>query len=159
MSSTGILQNVEAHWASVREVNDMSGAYEVEVHNLTPEQEKYITSFGQGKPMWTEVRTSAKYPEKGRHVKFKTAKPPKVIDGLKNELPLDVKVGNGSIVNIQFIASAITYRGETKVKLTLLTLQVLKLVEFKDDLPVVKGEYQAPTENKSLDNTPLEEVN
>lgn len=173
--TTGLLTNAEIHWACVREPNVYSGKYEVEVHNLTKEQIDYINSFSVGKSAWTEVRTDAKYPEKGKFIKFRCAKPPRICDGQKNDLPEDVLIGNGTTANVLFLVSEPrSPQGVAKVKLTLNTIQVLKLVEYKaDNLPTVKGEYSAsvgkktyneskdvPAESeKLLDTEPLEEVN
>lgn len=60
-----------------------------------------------------------------------TAKPIRVVDNLKKLWDQEVKIGNGSEVNVSFVVNEYTYNGTTGKKPGLIAIQVVKLVPYE----------------------------
>jgi hypothetical protein len=86
--------DVELYWASVHTPNQMSGKYQVNLTNLSPERIKWFEDNGM------EVRTKESQPEMGTYYTAKSGYPIIVLDEDGDLTEEDV--GNGSRADILF---------------------------------------------------------
>lgn len=83
------LVDVELQWACLNHTNDLSGKYQVDLVNLTEEQQKALLALG---PL--TLRTRSDKPEKGVFITAKSMHPILAVN--PDGSPVTVKVANGS---------------------------------------------------------------
>lgn len=87
------LKNVDLFWAHLNAVSDMSGKYQVDICNLTPEHLQQLESIGF---KWARNREDK--PEKGKFFTAKSIHPILTVDS--NGKPVTAKVANGSKADV-----------------------------------------------------------
>lgn len=113
-------------WAQLNEPNEMSGKYQVDLANLSPDAVKELTALG----IKVNKRDNDDY-ERGHYITCKSTYPIKATDN--NGLPIatDVRVGNGS----DAVAVVDTYdwkfKGKSGKSPSLTTLVVTDLINYE----------------------------
>lgn len=72
--------------------------------------------------------------------------PPTVLDAQKRPFPSDVKIGNGSVVNVQYKPYEWNWKGNSGIGADLRKVQVIDLVPYEgddDEIDVVPSGYSA----------------
>lgn len=82
------LENVTLMWASLDEKNTMSGKYQVDITNLSPDDCEKVASLG------LKARTRDDKPEKGAFIVCRSTYPITALD--KSGAPVKAIVGNGT---------------------------------------------------------------
>ena len=119
-----VLNEVEVMWASVHEVNEMSGKYQVDAINLNKKQVKSLEAEG------IEVQTCDRDEDnRGQFVTLKSTRPIKVVD--MSKAPLTDLVGNGSVCNIAWNPFDWKFKKKTGISAGLQALQVVNLVTYE----------------------------
>jgi hypothetical protein len=112
--------------------------------------EKYLAEGGSD----FYLKSKDNHPANGQYLAFKRkeikqdgtpAKPIEVVDNKGNPWDKSVKIGNGSTVNFKFALNEVTVAGKTRLKPSLIGLQVWEHVPFEGN----SDEYQ---EYPSVDN-------
>lgn len=124
MTELVTLKDVTLMWPFLTEKNEMSGKYQVDLCNLTPEHVKGLKTLG------LTPRTRDDQPEKGTFITCKSIRPIKALTPDGNTI--DVKVGNGSIASLrlgsyQWTAPVGNKKG---ISPSIAKLVVTKLVEY-----------------------------
>ena len=137
----------KAYWAAITRPNttfDPVYQIDVAVDDITA---KDFASRG----------VTVKEDERGKVLKFKrkvarqdgTANPmPRLVDANKN--PIDVLVGNGSLVNVLYKEFEWTFAGKSGRSLDLQAVQVLDLIPYGEDFDIAEG-YVAENGKGSTD--------
>ena len=137
----------KAYWASITRPNttfDPVYQIDVAVDDITA---KDFASRG----------VTVKEDERGKVLKFKrkverqdgTANPmPRLVDAKKN--PIDVLVGNGSMVKVLYKEFEWTFAGKSGRSLDLQAVQVLDLIPYGEDFDIAEG-YVAENGKGSTD--------
>lgn len=86
------LKDVTLMWANLDQHNSMSGRYQVDICNLSPDDVEKIAALG------LPVKSKADKPEKGAHITPKSTFPIVPLD--KNGNPITTKVGNGTKADV-----------------------------------------------------------
>lgn len=87
------LVDVELQWACLNHTNDLSGKYQVDLVNLTEENQNKLLSLGP-----VRLRTRDDKPEKGTFITAKSIHPILSVDA--SGAPVTAKVANGSRGNV-----------------------------------------------------------
>lgn len=124
MSELVTLKDVTLMWPFLTEKNEMSGKYQVDLCNLTPEHAKELKTLG------INPRTKPEKPEKGMFITCKSVRP--IMALTPNGDVIQSKVGNGSIASLrlgsyQWTAPVGNKKGTSP---TIAKLVVTKLVEY-----------------------------
>lgn len=134
-------------WASVRKPNELSGKYQMDL-SVDDETAEMLEEKGVIVKEEENEDQKGTQNDRGRYVTLKQGTErkdgtkmhkPLVIDGKRNPVPEDVKIGNGSIVNVETSVFDWKFKGKTGKSLNLGPIQLKTLVKF---------------ENKSLDRFP-----
>tara|TARA_R100000951_G_scaffold111099_1_gene109733 strand:- start:38 stop:481 length:444 start_codon:yes stop_codon:yes gene_type:complete len=115
-----------AQWASVFDVNELSGKYQVDICNLDKNTVKDLEKHGLTIKKGTDDKK-----EYGSYITAKASKyAPKVLDN--NAEPMDgtVLIGNGSKIKASISPYSWTFKGKAGVSASLNSLMVLKLVSY-----------------------------
>jgi len=84
----------DAYWASFKEVNSMSGKYQVDICNLDDATVSKLESKG------IIIKTKTEKPEQGRFITAKSQFAPSLFNADKTDFPTEKLVGNGSTVKV-----------------------------------------------------------
>jgi hypothetical protein len=123
MSDLVTLKDVTLMWPCLTEKNKMSGKYQVDLCNLTPEHIKELKTLG------LNTRTKAEQPEKGSFITCKSARPIKALTPDGDTIPS--KVGNGSIASLRLGSYPWTNpAGKNGISASIVKLVVTNLVEY-----------------------------
>jgi len=98
------LKDVTVMWAFFQKVNDMSGKYQVDLCNLTPEHIEALDSLG------VPANSSPKRPEKGFFITCKSTRPMTALG--QDGAILNKIIGNGSKANVLIAAYDWTFKGK-----------------------------------------------
>ena len=118
-----VLRNVEVMWASVQEPNEMSGKYQVDLVNLTPEQVKGFEAEN------CEVHTCDRDENnRGKYITLKSTRKVPVVD--LNKAAFDDLIGNGSICNVIWQPFEWSFKKKSGTSAGLQKIQVVELVAY-----------------------------
>ena len=126
-----VLKDVELMWAHFDETDNMSGKYQVDMVNLTPEHIKLVTSLG------LEVKTKDNKPEKGSFITARSTKPIMALDAEGNLLK--AKVANGSRANT--LLSYYTYPRPTGGLGYAPSIKKIKVIDLKQYDPAGDDDF------------------
>jgi len=115
-----------AQWASVFDVNDLSGKYQVDICNLDKQTVKDLEKHGL-----TIKKGKDDKKEYGSYITAKASKyAPKVLDNNAEPMDGSVLIGNGSKIKASISPYSWTFKGKSGVSASLNSLMVLKLVSY-----------------------------
>ena len=114
--------NAQVMWASLKRPNEMSGAYQVELTNLSAQAVAALEDLG------VEAKKKMDKPEKGFYITCKSKHPIKAYDKDGNEI-FD-EVGNGSLAQAVVSSYAWTFKNKKGISPSLLKLVITDLVTF-----------------------------
>ena len=115
-----------AKWASVFDVNEMSGKYQVDICNLDKETIKTLEKVGL-----SVKKGEGDKEDQGMYITAKASKyRPKVVDNLGTPMDGTVLIGNGSKVKVQCKPWEINRNGQAFKGLELQAVQVIDLVQY-----------------------------
>lgn len=117
--------NVELYWASVHNVNDLSGKYQVDLANLTPSQIEAC----EGDDL--SVRTNDTKPEMGTFITAKSKYPILVVDKDGNQITDNV--GNGSRADVIWDTYSWKFKNKTGTSMSIKKIVVTELVGYEVD--------------------------
>lgn len=122
-------------WASLSRPNEMSGAYQVELTNLSPQAVAALEELG------VEAKKKADKPEKGFYITCKSKHPIRAYDTNGDEIL--VNVGNGSRATAVISSYAWTFKNKKGISPSLLKLVITDLVTFGGDGATEMDEEEA----------------
>lgn len=112
----------EIMWASLKRPNEMSGAYQVELCNLSPKAVAALETLN------VSAKKSEDKPEKGFFITCKSKHPIKAYDTDNQEI--HENVGNGSKCNAVLGSYEWTFKNKKGVSPSLMKLTITDLVEY-----------------------------
>lgn len=121
-------------WAQLNETNEMSGKYQVDLANLSPEAVKELTALG----IKVNSRADDQY-ERGNYITCKSINPIKAIDSYGVPLATDLRIGNGSDAIAVVSAYTWEFKGKKGTSPTLNTLVINNLIEYESSDFVPEG--------------------
>tara|TARA_E500000305_G_C3846418_1_gene154148 strand:- start:37 stop:489 length:453 start_codon:yes stop_codon:yes gene_type:complete len=140
-----------AQWASVFDVNQLSGKYQVDICNLDKKTVKDLEKHGLTIKKGTDDKK-----EYGSYITAKASKyAPKVLDNNAEPMDGSVLIGNGSKIKASISPFSWTYAptGKSGVSASLNSLMVLKLVSYSGgDTDVLEPEELDDIEFESGEN-------
>jgi hypothetical protein len=113
-------------WASLNEVNKLSGKYQVDLSNLSKEAVKTLMDMG------INVKNDSKKPDQGFYVTAKSKLYPITAVDEKGNI-LNVKVANGSKAVALIKPYAYTFQGKKGVGVGVSKLIIKELIEYKPE--------------------------
>jgi|TARA_R110000787_G_scaffold240714_2_gene346895 hypothetical protein len=115
-----------AQWASVFDVNEMSGKYQVDICNLDKDTVKDLEKRGL-----TVKKGQDNKKEYGSYITAKSSKyAPKVLDNMAQPMDGSVLIGNGSKIKASINPYSWTFKGKSGISAALNKMMVLKLVAY-----------------------------
>lgn len=115
----------DVFWAQLNKKNEMSGAYQVNLCNLSDQAVKALEDMGI-----SVLENKEKKPEMGKYITCKSQKPIKAFDEDNQEIDSDVAVGNGSKAKAMVTGYEWTYKNRKGVSPSLSKLVITDLVEY-----------------------------
>lgn len=121
-------------WAQLNETNEMSGKYQVDLAQLSPEAVKELSTLG----IKVNKRDDDQY-DRGHYITCKSTLPIKATDS--NGLPLatDIRIGNGSDAIAVVNSYEWEFKGKKGTSPTLNTLVVSNLIEYESSDSIPEG--------------------
>lgn len=119
-------------WAHVREVNKLSGKYQLDL-SIDAKTVKIIESLGVTVKV-EDKNEGVDGKDRGLFVTLKSDYPPKVVDAKKNTMSNDVLIGNGSLIKVATHPYNWTFGKKSGIALGLDAIQIIDLVEYVDSL-------------------------
>lgn len=129
-----LLKDVTLMWAALDNKNDMSGKYQVDLTNLSPDDCEKLQGLGLA------IKTRADRPEKGAFITPKSLYPIVPLD--KSNAPIKATVGNGTKADV-LLSYYIPKRkppGAPDRSPTILKLTVTDLIEYIPAVPTEDGD-------------------
>ena len=115
-----------AKWASVFDVNEMSGKYQVDICNLDKETIKTLEKVGL-----SVKKGEGNKEDQGMYITAKASKyRPKVVDNLGTPMDGTVLIGNGSKIKASINPFDWTFKGKSGKSANLNSLMVLQLEAY-----------------------------
>lgn len=123
-----------AFWCMPNTQNRLSGKYEMDLSRLDEQTVKALKSAGVS--VQFDNKTPIDSPDnKGAYIKVRSYSPVRVVDMENNEIPPQLKIGNGSIVHAAIKTEEWVHKdsGRSGVRAKWLGLKVQELVEYNPD--------------------------
>jgi hypothetical protein len=131
-----------AFWASLSQVNSMSGKYQMDIGRLDADSIKALIAAGV--TIRTDMKTNEGEPGwKGQFITAKSETAVKVVDARGSPLPDKIGIGNGSLVNVAVRPYEWLFKGKAGISAGLQKVQVIKLVAYQpeDDFEVIEDGF------------------
>ena len=119
--------NATVEWAFLNKPNEMSGKYQVDLCNLTPNAVKALKSLG------ITVQNKEEKAEKGYYITCKSNRPIKAFDDLGVAIDSGTAIGNGSKATCVIGMYEWTFKNKKGVSPSLLKMVVTDLKEYAGD--------------------------
>jgi hypothetical protein len=121
-------------WAQLNETNEMSGKYQVDLANLSPEAVKELSTLG----IKVNKRDDDQY-DRGHYITCKSTLPIKATDSNGVPIATDIRIGNGSDAVAVVASYDWEFKGKKGTSPTLNTLIINNLIEYESSDSIPEG--------------------